>query len=182
MAARHSKADWLDLGLKLLRDEGEQVITLERLCHDLGLTRGSFYHHFKNVAAYRTALLEHWLNLLTETPIRLTRDAAHPLEALDHLVSGLDHALDLAFRTWARRSTEVATAVQTVDARRIGYLGDLHRQAGHTQPEQLAELTYAFFVGSQMLGWAGNRPAFRHLFQQVLTELSMNLIEIEELP
>jgi len=179
VAARRRKTDWLDLGLKLLRNEGEQVLTLERLCQDMGLTRGSFYHHFKNVAAYRTALLEHWLNLLTETPIRLTQDAAHPLEALDHLVSGLDHALDLAVRTWARRSAEVAAAVQTVDVRRVGYLADLHRRAGHSQSEQLAELTYAFFVGSQILGWVENRPAFRHLFQQALTGLSMNLIDAE---
>ncbi len=175
MTARRSKTDWLDLGLKLLRDEGEQALTLERLCQNLGLTRGSFYHHFKNVAAYRTALLEHWLDTLTEAPIRQTQDAADPLEELEALVQDLDHALDLAFRTWAQRSTEVAAALHTVDARRVGYLAGLHRHAGHAQPEQLAELTYAFFVGTQVLGWAEDRPAFRQLFRQALAGLSINL-------
>ncbi|CAM3771294.1 TetR/AcrR family transcriptional regulator [Deinococcus saxicola] len=174
MTKRRGKADWLELGLKLLRDEGEQALTLERLCQDMGLTRGSFYHHFQNVAAYRTALLEQWLDTLTEAPIRQSQDAADALEELERLVSDLDHSLDLAFRAWARRSPEVAAAVEVVDARRVSYLTTLHRRTGHAQPVQLAELTYAVFVGAQTLGWVAGRPAFRALFQQVLAGLAVD--------
>ncbi|MFD1730239.1 TetR/AcrR family transcriptional regulator [Deinococcus malanensis] len=43
---RRTRGDWLDAGFALLREEGEHALNLERLCGQMSLTRGSFYHHF----------------------------------------------------------------------------------------------------------------------------------------
>jgi len=64
-----TRADWVAAGLELLRDGGEDAVTVDRLCATLGRTKGSFYHHFEDSAAYQGALLEHWANLHTELPI-----------------------------------------------------------------------------------------------------------------
>ena len=54
------KRDWLDAGLVLLAEQGAPSVTIERLAERLGLSKGSFYHHFKGMGGYRTALLEHF--------------------------------------------------------------------------------------------------------------------------
>jgi AcrR family transcriptional regulator len=51
---------WLDEGLDLLATSGVNGVTIQALCERLGLSKGSFYHHFKGMAGYRTALLEHF--------------------------------------------------------------------------------------------------------------------------
>ncbi|MEV0081899.1 TetR/AcrR family transcriptional regulator [Saccharopolyspora sp. NPDC050642] len=40
------KQDWLDAGLEILADQGVPALTIDRLATKLGLTKGSFYHHF----------------------------------------------------------------------------------------------------------------------------------------
>ena len=55
-----TRTEWLDAGLELLADEGAPAVTIERLTGKLGVTKGSYYHHFKGAAGYRTALLEYF--------------------------------------------------------------------------------------------------------------------------
>lgn len=153
---RRTRRDWLTLGETLLRDEGEQALTLERLCREMRLTRGSFYHHFGGTEAYRQALLHGWQERLTEEVI-LELPAGHGgtylLALLGQRVAQLDHRLDLAFRAWSLRDEGVRAVMEAVDARRIALLTELHAHLGHERPEDLARLDYASFVGMQALGW-----------------------------
>ena len=71
-----SRTDWLEQGLQLLSTEGPQHLKIDTLCHVLGVTKGSFYHHFKHHAAYVSALLEHW--------------RANYTQQLIHAVAGID--------------------------------------------------------------------------------------------
>ena len=49
-----SEEKWIIAGLHALSSEGIGAVKVEALARQLGLTKGSFYHHFKN----RGALLE----------------------------------------------------------------------------------------------------------------------------
>ena len=40
--------------------QGTDALTIDRLARGLGVTKGSFYHHFRNQADYRAALLKYW--------------------------------------------------------------------------------------------------------------------------
>ena len=57
---RKSKQDWLEVGLKTLGEFGENGLTIERLTGTLGVTKGSFYHHFRNVEDFREQLIAFW--------------------------------------------------------------------------------------------------------------------------
>ena len=97
MSARASPADWCAAGLALLRDEGIDAVTVDRLCAALEKTKGSFYHHFRDLDAYLASLLARWEDDLTDRPIREAAREADPRRRgarLDDLVSGLDHRLD----------------------------------------------------------------------------------------
>lgn len=46
--SRRSKIDILAFGLDILSEYGEGELTIDFLCQKLGVTKGSFYHHFKS--------------------------------------------------------------------------------------------------------------------------------------
>lgn len=157
MTRRASPDDWCTAGLALLRDEGIGAATVDRLCAAQGKTKGSFYHHFRDLDAYLAALLARWEADLTDAPIREAGSEADPRRRgarLDDVVRGLDHRLDVAVRAWALRDPRARAAVARVDERRLAYLAELHRASRHPEPRALAELEYAAFVGAQHLGLA----------------------------
>ena len=57
---RLSREDWLEESLKLLARQGNRLITVEVLCERLGVSRGSFYWHFKDREDFLVAVIKHW--------------------------------------------------------------------------------------------------------------------------
>lgn len=59
---KHSLAaeDWLDEALNVMATEGVKAVAVEPLAKRLGVTKGSFYWHFKNRDALITELLAFW--------------------------------------------------------------------------------------------------------------------------
>jgi AcrR family transcriptional regulator len=56
------REDWILKALDVLRKEGLAGVRAERLARDLNVTKGSFYHHFKNLADLQEAILDYWMN------------------------------------------------------------------------------------------------------------------------
>ena len=152
---RASRADWLRAGLGLLRRDGEAALTVERLCAELGLSKGSFYHHFHGLDDFSGALLSTWSEAQTEWPLAQAARADGvdaQLRLLGETVRGLDHALDVAVRVWSLHCPVVRAQVQAVDRRRLSALGGLLRSLGHPEPERRAWRVYAGLLGAQLLG------------------------------
>lgn len=155
VSARLSPTDWCDAGLSLLRDEGMPALTIERLCEALGRTKGSFYHHFRDLSAFLAMLLSRWEETLTAQPIELAAAEANPRKRaarLDVAVANLDHRLDLAVRAWGLWDGRARAAIARVDARRLAYLTEVYTAGGIDRAKELAQLEYVAFVGAQQLG------------------------------
>ena len=60
--ARASRRDWIEAGLWLLAEEGLESVTIDRLCANLGLTKGSFYWHFKGSQEFLQSMADYWSN------------------------------------------------------------------------------------------------------------------------
>ena len=58
--------DWIQAGYAILAEEGIKALKIDRLCSRLGVTKGSFYWHFTDIASYRAALVEAWGELRDE--------------------------------------------------------------------------------------------------------------------
>lgn len=151
---RASVEDWLDHGLQLLSERGVQALTLEKLCRSIQKTKGSFYHHFKDMNAYIGRLLERWRERQTQIAIDIAETKEDPrerLELLDQTVRDLDHRLDQIIRFWARSDERAAIALEEVDGMRVGYLQRLLLAAGvgEVKAKMMAELEYTAFLGAQ---------------------------------
>ena len=147
------KAQWLGAGLEALRRHGVAGVRVERLAGDLGITKGSFYWHFRDRGELLEALLAHWEAETTEAEFERVR-AVRGLEARlltlaeDVLERGLGR-YDPAVRAWARTDRKVAAAVAQVDRRRVRALTGLFEDGGFAPAEARtrARLYYTFILG-----------------------------------
>ena len=76
---------WFVTGLKVLENDGFSKITIDNLCALLEITKGAFYHHFKNIDGYVDALMKYWLEVNTFGFIREVDKLNTPKEQLQKL-------------------------------------------------------------------------------------------------
>lgn len=171
--AKVTRAEWLDAGLEVLAAEGPQALVAERLASRLGVTRGSFYHHFRSRELFEHALLERWAQRYTRDVIDATeRSTATRGSKLDRLLANvlaLPHEVGTAVRAWAQRDPLARRFQTQVDARRIAYLQKVLASGGLTlaRSRRLAQLSYLLFVGLQHVYAEPNPRLARELFGEI---------------
>jgi AcrR family transcriptional regulator len=168
-----SAQDWLDQGLKALATNGVGALKAEPLAKAMGISRGSFYWHFADIAAYRTAILAYWREVSAERVIAgLEAAAAHenPLLLLLRRTFSSRLALEKAVRSWATHDPEARGAVQAIDRRRIDYIEQQLRTAGLGAgvAQARAQILYWAFVGYAL----SDRPLSKAKQEAVYDELA----------
>ncbi len=153
--ARKTKADWLEAGIETLAVEGVDALTIDRLAAGLGVTKGSFYHHFRSHADYRDALLDYWEQEGTERIIATAQTADDALTSMDRVmrlspIVTRRNSPELAFRAWATRDPVVAAFVERIDKRRLKYGEDLLTVVvgDRERARFLVRMLYATIVGA----------------------------------
>jgi AcrR family transcriptional regulator len=133
--SRLSRAAWLQHSLEILRNEGIQGVKINRLASDLGVTKGSFYWHFKDLADLHQSILEYWQQNYNEslhaTQEFLEGDPAEGLLAAMTKVreAGLDR-YELAMRAWSEHDMKVKKVVSAAYQSRIKFIGSFFRRMG----------------------------------------------------
>lgn len=174
MEERKNRQSWLDAGLRALAGEGVQGLRIMPIAEQLGVTKGSFYWHFKNLDEYQSALLEEWEQSHTQAAIEcvegLGGDAAVKLRHWITGSLGADFMLSRAIRSWSNTDQRVSTVQAQVDQKRIAYLAKLLRDIGWPKADALAlgEWTYWAWIGYSTLEGARASEAQIALILSVL--------------
>ena len=132
---RLNRDAWLDRALDVLRDEGIQGVRVERLARDLGVTKGSFYWHFKNLDDLRQSILDYWKECYNDTIIE-NRDfldaepAAGLLAAVTKVREGGLDAYEIAFRSWADHDPRADEVVRSVYEKRTKFMRSFFTRLG----------------------------------------------------
>jgi AcrR family transcriptional regulator len=168
---RTRREDWLERGFVILREGGEAALTIDRLCRDLGRTKGAFYHHFADVRVYTDALLAAWEEINTSIPSLRTELVSEHRGKRSGGEDGkpiLDIPLDRSFRAWGLRDPRAHAFVARIDERRITYLVSLYPSVIPLAiRRKAARLEYATFVGVQQLYPDMSVPAAREMDQML---------------
>ena len=159
---RLTRDEWLERSLELL-SQSRGHFRIDELVKKLGVTKGSFYWHFKNRDDFILTLLDYWEESSTQNVfsqleqfgeegaekrllemMRILRNRAH-----------CDH--EIALRNMASWSREVADRVTTVDQLRWDFVRSLFSEMGY-ENEALEVRVHLFIVFHSMReGFFGKR-------------------------
>lgn len=149
---RLSVDDWVAAALEIMAAEGIGAVKIQRLCDELGVTKGSFYWHFKDLDAFLDAIAEQWR--LGEGTFRSRLDAAmrsDPKGGLQNAVSAfLDHRLgrlERAMRDWSRTDGRARAAIRAADERTFGALVTGFESLGFSREDADVRAKILFYAG-----------------------------------
>ncbi|TDC46198.1 TetR/AcrR family transcriptional regulator [Actinomadura sp. KC345] len=122
---RVARRDWIEAAYQELVRAGERGVGINALAARLGVTKGSFYWHFKDRSELMRALLDRWAHERTDEVLALTlgstpdpRERLRRIQALGHEVAPIDRAM----RLWAQHSAEADEAVRHSDRALLGHI------------------------------------------------------------
>ncbi len=162
-----TKRDWLQAGFRALTQYGPSALKAEPLAKSLKVSKGSFYWHFKDIADFKAAMIQHWQQSATADIIsQIKAGTSKPelqLRALIAASTALPHsnyggpASESAIRDWARYEATIAKTITEIDQKRLAFTASLFEKYGQkkTQAHQSARLLYSALIGLDTLHVSG---------------------------
>ena len=152
---------WIEAAIEVLARDGVSGLRVELLAKRCGVTKGSFYWHFKDRQALIDAVLEFWkegrIRDIEKTTAVLPgkeRDQLHYLiEVYGASRNRKGMAIELAVRDWARHDAQAAAIVESVDLYRLECTQQLFVTAGMSDAEAKSRslLLYACVFGLSLM-------------------------------
>lgn len=151
---RLSREEWLSQALDILTREGNAKLRVDAICKALGVTKGSFYWHFRDRMDFLRSLIEYWSTAFTTVAIerlrRLEGDARDRLLGLMKLLHEVGYPRhDLSVRALAAQEPELAELVRRTDRQRLAFVRSLFAEMGFSGAE--LEMRTRLFVVYQSL-------------------------------
>lgn len=152
---------WVEGAIDILAKEGFSGLRVEVLAKSFGVTKGSFYWHFKDRQDLLMAVIDHWKEGRIRDIEKQTR--AVPGKEGDQLLSVIEvysairnrkgMAIELAVRDWAQRDAAVAQVVEEVDLYRLECTRRLFISCGLSEAEARSRsvLLYAYVFGQSLM-------------------------------
>jgi AcrR family transcriptional regulator len=152
---------WIKAAVTTLAEHGAEGLRVEVLAKRLGVTKGSFYWHFKDRRDLQDAVLDLWKDgrirdIRKQTQAQPGGEVAALLHTIEVYASARNRkgiAIEGAVRDWARRDAQAAAVVELVDAERLTCACKLFRDCGLPEPEARARslLLYAYVFGVSLM-------------------------------
>ena len=151
-----SKEMWLQKALKQLSKKGNLGLTIEELSRAIGVTKGSFYYHFKSRYAFTLQLFDYWGAISTTNVMEHVNqtegDAAERLLRLTKFLVKKDICrYELAIRSWVQIHPILIPMLKQIDLRRYEFVSDLFKEMGFTGDElEMRVRTFLVFYSLEM--------------------------------
>ena len=154
---RQSKESWLNAALKSLASGRIDKVRVESLAKNLGVTKGSFYWHFKDREQFLDELLNFWAEQSTQTvianPNYPTDSKARVRAVAEDIVRHDLGKMDPHIRSWTQYDKRRAKVVAKIDKVRFEFLRDLFLAAGFSMSgsDLRAQSLYRYVLGEQFI-------------------------------
>lgn len=137
---RLTQRDWIRAGQDILRAEGVAGLKLSNLTRRLGVSTGSFYHHFEDFEDYLGAVADYYttdrVQGLIDQTLSGNLDPVKRMQSLAKL-SLEDHTfeLDKAMRIWATMDERAAMTVARSERLVLSFLSKAFEDLGFASAE-----------------------------------------------
>ena len=155
------RAAWIAAALNIVAQDGIDGLRIESLAKKLGVTKGSFYWHFKDRRDLIDAVLDDWrAGRIRDIRKQTAAEPGGELAALRHTIDVYAAAknrkgisIEAALRLWARQDANGLAVVEEVDAERLECTRRLFLALGLPPAEAAARsaLLYAYVFGFSMM-------------------------------
>jgi len=155
---------WVDTAIDVLAREGVAGLRVEVLAKRCGVTKGSFYWHFKDRQALLDAVLERWregrirdIEKTTAVAPGQERQQLHyAIEVYGASRNQKGMSIELAIRDWARHDSRAASVVEAVDLYRLECTRRLFVAGGMSDAEAKSRslLLYACVFGLSLMHYS----------------------------
>jgi AcrR family transcriptional regulator len=144
--------NWLRAAENRLAQHGIESVRVEVLARDLGVSKGSFYWHFRDRGELLDKLLARWEDSeIAWLDSESTAAAASRwANFIARTADGDRMHLEVALRAWSRSDERVAARVAAVEKRKSRLIADILREIGFPQS---AANSWAEVVELICLGW-----------------------------
>ncbi|WP_052712997.1 TetR/AcrR family transcriptional regulator [Pseudoalteromonas rubra] len=153
---RATKQQWIEEAFRLLIEQGQSALSAEKIGKRLGVSRGSFYHHFASKDGFYQAILETWYENSTIGTVAKNKslEGETRLEKLRYFAWAINHELDVAIRAWSLHSPQARAFQERVDQDRLAYLEEVYSESFQTEQNAervsiAAKVAYLSFIGVQ---------------------------------
>ncbi|CUH89052.1 DNA-binding transcriptional repressor AcrR [Phaeobacter sp. CECT 5382] len=176
-----SEEAWLTAAYEQLTRHGVESVKIMPLAKQLGVSRTSFYWHFKDRDALLEAMIRHWEDKNTGNLVARTEAyAANVFEAVFNLFDCwldpelFDSRLDLAIRNWARNDADLQIRLNQADARREAAMAAMLVRFGYGAETALVRArtmvyTQIGYISMQIHEQAADRLAQMPQYVEVFT-------------
>ena len=152
---------WIKGAIAILAEHGAERLRVEVLAKRLGVTKGSFYWHFKDRRDLLNAVLEFWKegrirDIRKQTQAEPGGEVAallHTIEVYSSARNRKGISIEAAVRDWARRDAQAVAVVEEVDAERLTCACRLFLACGLGTEEAQARsvMLYAYVFGAALM-------------------------------
>lgn len=157
------RSEWIEAAIDVLSDRGMEGLRVELLAKSLGVTKGSFYWHFKDRQDLFSAVLQIWKEgrirdidkQTNAAPGKEREQLAHVIEVYSANRNRKGITIELAVRDWARRDAQAAAVVEEVDTYRLECTRKLFVTSGLSDAEAKSRslLLYAYVFGQSLMAY-----------------------------
>lgn len=155
--------EWITGAIEILADEGMAGVRVEALAKRFGVTKGSFYWHFKDRHDLFTAVLQTWKNgrirdIDKQSSTAEGKQGDQLLQIIEVYSTSRNRkgiAIELAVRDWARRDAQAHAVVEDVDTYRLESTRKLFVASGFSDHEAKSRslLLYAYVFGQSLMAY-----------------------------
>lgn len=177
---RHSATHYFVEAIAVLQESGFLDLTAVGLCARMGVTRGSFYHHFESFDDFIDKLMAYWEERYSRDLISrsLSGDLRSQIRNQVDFAIGLPHAAEAALRAWGTINPCVAAAQQRVDQLRHRGLAESLRRHGVSKKnaDAFATVAIATLAGMQLTRHPIDPSALRTLYDELAEALGTDIL------
>ncbi len=147
---RLSKVEWLTRATRLLEEHGPAAMKLDSLTNHLGVTIGSFYHHFTDHGTFLEELtdkyIEDYTYIVQERILAMDLDPRELLiAAMKTIIENNLGGLDIHFRGLSYSYPQIEKKIEEMDRFRTGFISGLYKAMGYSG-KQLQMRVHTFVV------------------------------------
>lgn len=121
-----TRDDWIAAAWDMLGDGGIDGVRVEPLAKKLGVTKGSFYWHFKDRQTLLDALLDRWFMIWDDQMSPDMDSAAAPADRIwamfKSVLGRVTRGQTVSLRLWSHRDPEIARRIEERDQQRLAFL------------------------------------------------------------